>query len=68
VVLYVGRFAERKGVRELLQAIPAVLAASDNVRFVLVGGYRHATGEAVAADRLPPPYVVCVPASTSPAG
>jgi glycogen(starch) synthase len=54
VVLYVGRFAERKGVRELLQAIPAVLAASDNVRFVLVGGYRHATGEAVAADWLPP--------------
>jgi glycosyltransferase involved in cell wall biosynthesis/uncharacterized protein YjbI with pentapeptide repeats len=54
VVLYVGRFAERKGVREFLQAIPAVLAASDNVRFVLIGGYRHATGAAVAADWFPP--------------
>jgi glycogen synthase len=53
-VLYVGRFAERKGVRELLQAIPTVLAASDNVRFVLIGGYRHATGAAMAADWLPP--------------
>lgn len=54
VVLYVGRFAERKGVRELLQAIPAVLAASDNVRFVLIGGYRHATEAAMVADWLPP--------------
>jgi glycogen(starch) synthase len=54
VILYVGRFAERKGVRELLQAIPVVLAASDNVRFVLIGGYRHATGAAMDADWLPP--------------
>src|SRR5215218_934559 len=54
VILYVGRFAERKGVRELLQAIPVVLAASDNVRFVLIGGYRNATGAAMGADWLPP--------------
>jgi glycosyltransferase involved in cell wall biosynthesis len=31
-----------------------VLAASDNVRFVLIGGYRHATGAAMDADWLPP--------------
>jgi len=39
LVLYSGRFVERKGVRELLGAIPRVLARAPATRFVLVGGY-----------------------------
>lgn len=39
VVLYSGRFVDRKGIRELLAAIPVVLAAALKTRFVLVGGY-----------------------------
>ena len=39
VVLYSGRFVDRKGIRELLQAIPTVLGELPEVRFVLVGGY-----------------------------
>ena len=36
-VLFVGRLEERKGPRELVQAIPAVLQSCPNVRFVLLG-------------------------------
>ena len=39
VVLYSGRFVDRKGIRELLQAIPTVLGELPEVRFVLIGGY-----------------------------
>jgi glycogen(starch) synthase len=39
VVLYSGRFVDRKGIRELFQAIPRVLDQLPNVRFVLAGGY-----------------------------
>lgn len=39
LVLYSGRFVERKGVRELLGAIPRVLDRAPETRFVLVGGY-----------------------------
>jgi glycogen(starch) synthase len=39
VVLYSGRFVDRKGIRELFQAIPRVLSCAPNVRFVLAGGY-----------------------------
>jgi glycogen synthase len=39
VVLYTGRFVDRKGVRELLAAIPLVLEQAPATRFVLVGGY-----------------------------
>ncbi|HXM48251.1 MAG TPA: glycosyltransferase family 4 protein [Pyrinomonadaceae bacterium] len=39
VVLYSGRFVDRKGVRELFQAIPRVLDQKPNVHFVLAGGY-----------------------------
>jgi glycogen synthase len=39
VVLYSGRFVDRKGIRELFQAIPRVLQHSPSVRFVLAGGY-----------------------------
>jgi len=39
IVLYSGRFVDRKGIRELLEAIPVVLKAAPETRFVLVGGY-----------------------------
>ena len=39
LVLYSGRFVDRKGIRELLHAIPRVLDQIPNVRFVLAGGY-----------------------------
>src|SRR5262249_31289134 len=42
-VLFVGRFVDRKGIRELLSAIPSVLDAAPQARFVLVGGQRGTT-------------------------
>lgn len=39
LILYSGRFVDRKGIRELLAAIPYVLAHAPKARFVLVGGY-----------------------------
>jgi glycogen synthase len=39
-VLYVGRFDERKGICELMEAIPIVLASAPLTRFVLAGGWR----------------------------
>jgi glycogen(starch) synthase len=38
LVLYSGRLVERKGIQELLGAIPEVLAAEPRARFVLAGG------------------------------
>src|SRR3954453_20300613 len=43
VVLFSGRFVDRKEVRELIAAIPAVLADAPLTRFVLAGGHRHCT-------------------------
>lgn len=43
VILYSGRFVDRKGIRELFQAIPQVLAQAPKVRFVLAGGYGTAS-------------------------
>jgi glycosyltransferase involved in cell wall biosynthesis len=40
LILFSGRFVDRKGVRELLQAVPAVLAVSPSTQFVLAGGHR----------------------------
>ena len=39
LVLYSGRFVQRKGIQELLAAIPCVLEKAPTTRFVLVGGY-----------------------------
>jgi glycogen synthase len=39
LVLYTGRFVDRKGIRELISAIPLVLEQAPATRFVLVGGY-----------------------------
>jgi glycosyltransferase involved in cell wall biosynthesis len=43
-VLFSGRFVERKGIHELLAAIPWVLEAVPGTRFVLAGGHRHCSG------------------------
>ena len=53
LVLYTGRFVERKGVRELLEAIPQVLERAPHTRFVLAGGHRHCSGEDMARYWLP---------------
>jgi glycogen synthase len=39
MVLYTGRFVLRKGIRELLEAIPIVLDQAPTTQFVLIGGY-----------------------------
>src|SRR5262249_58499579 len=45
MVLFSGRFVDRKGVRDLLQAIPAVLASAPKTRFVLAGGHPGGTSQ-----------------------
>ena len=45
VVLFSGRFVDRKGIRDLLAAIPTVLAAVPATRFVLAGGARGSTAQ-----------------------
>ncbi len=52
-VLFVGRFVDRKGIRELLAAIPSVLAQAPKVRFVLSGGHRGVSGAETQAHWLP---------------
>jgi len=42
LILYSGRFVDRKGIRELFEAIPRVLDHAPNARFVLAGGYGSA--------------------------
>lgn len=39
LVLYSGRFVERKGIQELFRAIPIVLRSEPKTKFVFVGGY-----------------------------
>jgi glycogen(starch) synthase len=39
LILYSGRFVDRKGIRELLEAIPLVLDRIPEARVVLAGGY-----------------------------
>jgi len=51
LVLYTGRFVERKGIRELFAVIPPVLQDAPDARFVLVGGY--GSGADVARKWLP---------------
>jgi glycosyltransferase involved in cell wall biosynthesis len=54
IVLFSGRFVERKGIRELIEAISIVLAQAPAVRFVLAGGHRHCTGAQMESWLLPP--------------
>ena len=44
-VLYAGRFVDRKGIRDLLAAIPMVLKLAPLTRFVFVGGQPGSTGQ-----------------------
>jgi glycogen(starch) synthase len=39
LILYTGRFVERKGIHDLLSAIPRVLERVPEAQFVLIGGY-----------------------------
>ncbi|CAN7636723.1 glycosyltransferase family 4 protein [Mesorhizobium sp. LjNodule214] len=52
-VLFSGRFVDRKGVRELLEAIPTVLQHAPDTHFVLAGGHRHCSGDDMARCWLP---------------
>ena len=54
MVLYSGRLVERKGIRDLLDAIPAVLHAAPDTRFVLAGGPPPLSGAQVAEQWLTP--------------
>jgi len=54
LVLYTGRFVERKGVRELLSAVPRVLERAPTTRFVLAGGHRNCSGADMERWWLPP--------------
>jgi glycosyltransferase involved in cell wall biosynthesis len=47
LIVYMGRFVERKGILELLSAIPRVLERVPEAQFVLIGGY----GGGVEIDR-----------------
>jgi glycogen synthase len=53
-ILYSGRFVDRKGIRELLEAAPQILQNSPRARLVLAGGHRGATSEEMADYWLPP--------------
>ena len=53
IVLFSGRFVERKGIRELIDAIGLVLSKAPTVRFVLAGGHRHCTGAQMESWFLP---------------
>lgn len=52
-VLYVGRFAHRKGIEELLAAVPLVLERHPDVEFLFVGGGSRGDSSDVAAGWLP---------------
>jgi glycogen(starch) synthase len=53
LVLYSGRLVERKGIRELLAAIPLVLRAAARTLFVLAGGPPGLTGAQLQQQWLP---------------
>ena len=54
LVLYTGRFVERKGLRELIAAVPRVLEQAPPTRFVFAGGHRHCSGADMEYWWLPP--------------
>lgn len=53
LVLYTGRLVERKGIRDLLDAIPLVLQTAPQTRFVLAGGPPDRSGEDLKREWLP---------------
>ena len=54
LVLFNGRFVERKGIHELMEAIEIVLAQAPAVRFVLAGGHRDCSAAQMESWLLPP--------------
>jgi glycosyltransferase involved in cell wall biosynthesis len=54
LVLFNGRFVERKGIHELMEAIEIVLAQAPAVRFVLAGGHRGCSAAQMESWLLPP--------------
>jgi len=56
LILYSGRLVERKGIRELLDALPDVLEAAPGCRAVLAGGPPPLSGDQVAAQWLGPEH------------
>lgn len=54
LVLYSGRLVERKGIDELLAAIPSILRVEPRARFVLAGGPPHVTPEDLKRQWMPP--------------
>jgi glycogen synthase len=52
-VLFSGRFVDRKGIHELIEAIGIVLAQAPNVQFVLAGGHRDSTASEMESWLLP---------------
>jgi glycogen synthase len=53
-VLYVGRFGTRKGIRDVIEAVPATLARVPAARFVFAGGASPDDGPVKAAAWVPP--------------
>jgi len=56
LILYSGRLVERKGIRELLAALPEVLEAAPASRVVLAGGPPSLSGHQVASQWLGPEH------------
>ena len=54
IVLFSGRFVDRKGIHELMAAIGIVLAKAPRVRFVLAGGHRDSNASDMESWLLPP--------------
>jgi glycogen(starch) synthase len=64
IILFTGRFVERKGVKEFLGAAALVTKKVPDARFVLAGGHRHYDGASMARYWMPdefpvPPDRVC---------
>jgi glycogen synthase len=59
LVLYSGRLVERKGIRELLTAIPRVLKRFPATRFVLAGGPGGCSGADLEREWLPQELYPC---------
>jgi glycogen synthase len=53
-VLYVGRFGTRKGVRDVIEAVPATTEGVPEARFVFAGGASPDDGPLEAAAWVPP--------------
>jgi len=56
LILYTGRLVERKGIRELLAALPEVLEAAPASHAVLAGGPPSLSGHEVASQWLGPEH------------